>query len=74
MHQFSTFADNALPGYGGAGRTGRGGKERAGRNPAGCLDRQTPAKADVERQVTHCTPNFILSIGLRKKKNSLPDA
>jgi len=52
------FSDNALPGYSGGGRPSRGGKERDGRNPPVCFDRQTPAKTDMERQVTQRATNF----------------
>lgn len=69
-HIFSFFfslSDQAVTGYSGGGAgPGRRGKEGDGRNLAVCLDRQTPAKTDMERQVTQCTTNFVLSIGPRK--------
>lgn len=58
-----SFSDYALLGNSGGGGPGRRGKEGNGRNPAVFLDRQTPAKTDMERQVTQCTTNFVLSIG-----------
>lgn len=58
-----SFSDYALPGYSGGGGPRRGGKEGVGRNPAVCLDRQTPAKTDMERQVTQCSTIFVPSIG-----------
>lgn len=69
MHPFCTssfFSDYALPGYSGGGGPSRGGKEGDGRNPAVCLDRQTAAEADMERQVTQRTINFVHFIGPRK--------
>lgn len=68
MHPFCTslFSDYALPGYSGGGGPSRGGKEGDGRNPAVCLDRQTAAEADMERQVTQRTINFVHFIGPQK--------
>jgi len=59
-----SFSDHALPGYSGGGGQSSGGTEGDGRNPAICIDRQTPAKTDMERQVTQRTANFVPSIGL----------
>lgn len=61
------FSDYALPGYSGGGGPGRGGKEGDGRNPAVCLDRPTPAKTDMERQVTQCTNNMVLPLDTEKE-------
>lgn len=58
-----SFSDYALLGHSGRGGPGRRGKEGDGRNPAVFLDRQTPAKTDMARQVTQCTANFVVSIG-----------
>ncbi len=61
-----SFSDYALPRYSGGGGPSRGEKEGDGRNPAVCLDRQTPAKTDMERQVTQRNTHFVPSIGPRK--------
>lgn len=61
-----SFLDYALPGYSGGGGPSRGGTQGDGRNPAVCPDRQTPAKTDMERQVTQCTTDFVPAIGPRK--------
>lgn len=61
------YPDYAFPGCSGGGRPSRRRKEGDGRDPAVCFDRQTPAKTDMERQVTQYTTNFVTSIDLKKK-------
>lgn len=54
MHVFFrfSFSDHAVPENSGGRQSSRG-TQRDGGNSAVCTDRQTPAEADLERQVTH---------------------
>lgn len=75
---FVLFLDYALSGYSGRGGPGRRGKEGDGRNPAVCLDWQTAAKADLERQVIQslhiCLPHLsLLDVQRQVKVEALDD-
>lgn len=75
---FVLFLDYALSGYSGRGGPGRRGKEGDGRNPAVCLDWQTAAKADLERQVIQslhiCLPHWsLLDVQRQVKVEALDD-
>lgn len=75
---FVLFLDYALSGYSGRGGPGRRGKEGDGGNPAVCLDWQTAAKADLERQVIQslhiCFPHLsLLDVQRQVKVEALDD-
>lgn len=57
------ISDQALPGFGGGGRPRRRGEDGDGRDTAVRLDRQAATKADMERQVTQRTTDFVPFIG-----------
>lgn len=57
------ISDQTVPGFSGGGRPSRRGEDGDGRNPVVCLDRQAATKADVERQVTQSTTDFVPFIG-----------
>lgn len=57
------ISDQALPGFGGGGRPSRRGEDGDGRDTAVRFDRQAATKADMERQVTQRTTDFVPFIG-----------
>lgn len=59
-------SDQALPGFSGGGRPSRRGEDGDGRDPAVRLDGQAATKADMERQVTQRTADFVPSTGPQK--------
>lgn len=59
----SFISDQALPGFGGGGRPSGRGEDGDGGDTAVRLDRQAATKADMERQVTQRTADFVPFIG-----------